>query len=77
VKSTQDSWLHCEEKSRLLDAYVTATNCHAKAAKSLSDAAKDNHTAFTEALVHAEQARQDAELARLAVNLHSKTHRCC
>ena len=66
----------CEEKSRLLDAYVTATDHQAHAVKSLSDAAKDNRTAFREALVHAEQDRQDAEEARLALHLHSKTHGC-
>ena len=66
----------CEEKARLLDAYVTATDRQAKAAKSLSDAAKDNRPAFREALAHAEQARQDAEEARLALHLHSKTHGC-
>ena len=44
--------------------------------KSLSDAAEDNRTPFREALAHAEQARQDAEEARLAVHLHSKTHGC-
>ncbi len=66
----------CEEKGRLLDAYVTATDRQAKAVKSLSDAAKDNRPAFREALAHAEQARQDAEEARLALHLHSKTHGC-
>ena len=67
----------CEEKGRLLDAYVTATDRQAEAVKSLSAvAAKDNRTAFREALVHAEQARQDAEQARLALHLHSETHGC-
>ena len=66
----------CEEKGRLLDAYVTATDRQAKAVKSLSDAAKDNRPAFREALAHAEQARQDAEEARLALHVHSKTHGC-
>jgi hypothetical protein len=66
----------CEEKGRLLDASVTATDRQAKAVKSLSDAAKDNRPAFREALAHAEQARQDAEEARLALHLHSKTHGC-
>jgi len=68
--------MFCEEKGRLLDAYVTATDRQAKAVKSLSDAAKDNRPAFREALAHAEQARQDAEEARLALHLHSKTHGC-
>jgi hypothetical protein len=27
-------------------------------------------------MVHAEQARQDAEEARLELRLHSRTHRC-
>jgi hypothetical protein len=67
----------CEEKGRLLDAYVTATDRHFEAVKSLSAvAAKDNRTAFTEALTHAEQTRQDAEEARLGLRLHSKTHGC-
>src|SRR5207245_10475037 len=67
----------CEEKGRLLDAYVTATDRQAEAVKSLSAvAAKDNRRAFSEALVHAEQARQDAERARLALHLHSETHGC-
>jgi hypothetical protein len=63
----------CEENSRLLDAYVRATDRQAEAVRSLSDAAKYNRTAFRE---HAEQARQDVEEARLALQLHSKTHRC-
>jgi hypothetical protein len=67
----------CEEKDRLLDACVTATDRQAEAARALSAiAAKDNRAAFREALVHAEQARQVAEEARLAVHLHSKTHGC-
>jgi hypothetical protein len=66
----------CEERNRLLDAYVTVTDRHAKTVQSLSAAAKDNRTAFGEALAHAEQARQDAEEARLALHLHSKTHGC-
>ena len=66
----------CEERGRLLDAYVTVTDRQAKAVKSLSDAAKDNRSAFREALAHAEQARQDAEEARLELHLHSKTHGC-
>jgi hypothetical protein len=49
--------MFCEEKSRLLDAFVTATDRQAKAVKSLHDAAKDNREAFREAMVHAEQAR--------------------
>ena len=68
----------CEEKNRLLDAYVTVTDRQAEAVKSLSEvAAKENRTAFGEALAHAEQARQDAEQARLALHLHSKAHGCC
>ena len=67
----------CEEKGRLLDAYVTTTDRQAEAVKALSAvAAKDNRAAFSEALAHAEQARQDAEEARLALHLHSKTHGC-
>jgi hypothetical protein len=67
----------CEEKGRLLDAYCTATNRQFEAVKSLpAVAAKDNRTAFREALAHAEQARQDAEEARLALHLHSKNHDC-
>jgi hypothetical protein len=67
----------CEEQNRLLDAYVTATDRQAAAVKSLSKVAgKDNRAAFGDSLVHAEQARQDAEDARLALQLHSKTHGC-
>jgi hypothetical protein len=67
----------CEEQNRLLDAYVTATDRQAEAVKSLSKVAgKDNRAAFGEALAHAEQTRQDVEEARLALQLHSKTHRC-
>jgi hypothetical protein len=67
----------CEEKDRLLDACVTATDRQAEAAKALSAvAAKDNRPAFREARAHAQQARQDAEEARLALHLHSKTHGC-
>jgi hypothetical protein len=67
----------CEEKDRLLDACVMTTDRQAKAVQSLSAiAAKDNRTAFKEALAHVEQTRQDAEQARLALHLHSKTHGC-
>jgi PIN domain nuclease of toxin-antitoxin system len=67
----------CDEKGRLLDACVTAADHHAQAVQSLSAvAAKDNRTAFREALAHAEQTRQEAEEARLALHLHSKTHGC-
>src|ERR1700737_326386 len=38
----QQRLMLCEEKSRLLDAFVTATDRQAKAVKSLSDAAKEN-----------------------------------
>jgi hypothetical protein len=58
--------MFCEEKSRLLDAFVTVTDRQAKAVKSLHDAAKDNRTAFREAMVHAEQTRQDAEVSWLS-----------
>ena len=69
--------MFCEEKVRLLDAYVTATDRQFEAVKSLSlVAAKDNRATFREALAHAEQARQDAEEARLALHLHSKPHGC-
>src|SRR5229473_2605045 len=45
----------CEEKGRLLDAYVTAADHHAQAVQSLSVvAAKDIRTAFREALAHSE-----------------------
>ncbi len=67
----------CEEKGRLLDAYATATDRQAETVKALSAvAAKDNRAAFRKALTHSEQARQDAEEARLALHLHSKTHGC-
>ena len=67
----------CEEKNRLLDAYVTATDRQAEAVKALSAvAAKDNRAAFRAALAHSEQTREDAEEARLALHLHSKTHGC-
>ena len=67
----------CEEKGRLLDACVTATDRQAEAARALSAiAAKDNRAAFTEACAHAEKTRQDAEQARLALHLHSETHGC-
>jgi hypothetical protein len=67
----------CEEKVRLIDAYSTATDRQAEAATSLFEVtAKDNRPAFREALAHAKQTRQEAEEARLAVHLHSRTHRC-
>jgi hypothetical protein len=67
----------CEEKDRLLDACVTATDRQAEAVKALSAiAAKDNRAAFREARAHADQTRQDAEQARLALYLHSETHGC-
>jgi thiazole synthase ThiGH ThiG subunit len=69
--------MFCEEKGRLLDAYVTATDRQADVVMALSAvAAKDDPAAFRKALAHAEQARQDAEEARLALHLHSKTHSC-
>jgi hypothetical protein len=44
----------------------------AEAVKALSAiAAKDNRAAFREARAHADQTRQDAEQARLALYLHS------
>ena len=69
--------MFCEQKGRLLDAYVTATDRQAEAVKALSVvAAKDDRAAFRKALAHAEQARQDAEEAKLALHLHSKSHGC-
>jgi len=69
--------MFCEEKGRLLDAYVTATDRQAEAVQALcAVAAKDNRAAFRKTLAHSEQARQDAEEARLAVHLHSKSHGC-
>jgi hypothetical protein len=60
----------CEEKGRLLDACVTATDRQAEAARALSAiVAKDNRAAFREARARAEQTRQDAEQARLALHL--------
>jgi hypothetical protein len=69
--------MFCEEKARLLDAYVTATDRQFEAVKSLSEvAAKDNRAVFREALARAEQTRQDAGEAGLALHLHSRTHGC-
>jgi histidine ammonia-lyase len=69
--------MFCEEKVRLLDAYATATDRQAEAVKALSaDAAKGNRAAFRKTLAHAEQTRQDAEEARLALHLQSKAHGC-
>ena len=43
----------CEQKGRLLDAYVTATDRQAEAVKALSAvAAKENRASFREALAH-------------------------
>ena len=67
----------CKENSRLLDACVTAADRLTQAVQSLSVvAAKDNRATFREALARVEQARQDAEQARLALHLHSETHGC-
>jgi hypothetical protein len=66
----------CQEKSRLLDAYVTVTDRQTEAVKALSAVAAKDSAAFRKALAHAEQARQDAEEARLALHLHSKAHGC-
>ena len=53
----------CEEKGRLLDAYVTATDRQAEAVKALSAvAATDNRAAFRKALAHAEQGAQLAHV---------------
>ena len=67
----------CEEKDRLLDACVTATDRQAEAVQALSAiAAKYNRAAFRQARAHVQQARQDAAEATLALRLHSKTHGC-
>ena len=65
----------CDERMRLLNAYMAAADCHAVRvsilAKTLGKGA-----AFEEAFANAETARDDAESARLALRDHTETHGC-
>jgi hypothetical protein len=65
----------CDERTRLLDAYVAAADCHAVMVSILSKT-RGKEPAFTEALANAELAQEDAESARVALRNHTETHGC-
>lgn len=65
----------CDDKTRLLDAYVAAVDSHAVTVSILSKTAGQGG-AFEEALANAELAQEDAETARLALRVHTETHGC-
>ena len=66
----------CNKKTHLLDAYVAAVDHHAEMVSILSKTTEGHVGAFKTALANAEEARHDAETARLALNDHTKTHGC-
>jgi hypothetical protein len=65
----------CDDKTRLLDAYLAAVDFHAVTVSILSKTARHGD-AFEEALANAELAQEDAETARLALRDHTETHGC-
>jgi hypothetical protein len=65
----------CEEKDRLLTAYVVATDLQAEAVSALAET-RGEGAAYIEAMSHAEQARNEAEKARWALHHHSEMHGC-
>ena len=65
----------CDDKTRLLDAYVAAVDSHAVTVSILAKTAGQG-VAFEEALANAELAQEDAETARLALRDHTETHGC-
>jgi hypothetical protein len=64
----------CNEKTRLLNAYVAAVDDHAVTVSELAKTGEKG-TAFKKALANAEGAREEAETARLAFKNHAETHR--
>ena len=65
----------CEEKDRLLNAYVAATDRQAEAVSALVKT-KGEGAAYIEAMSYAEQARNEAERARWELHHHSEMHGC-
>jgi len=65
----------CDDKTRLLDAYLAAVDFHGVTVSILSKTAGKGG-AFKEALANAELAQEDAETARLALRDHTETHGC-
>jgi hypothetical protein len=65
----------CNEKTRLLDAYVAAVDNHAVTVSMLAKTYGKGE-AFKEAFATAQQAGKDAETARLALRNHTETHGC-
>ena len=65
----------CDDRIRLLDAYMAAVDHHAV---TVSELAKTygKGMAFKEAFAIAELAEKDAETARLALREHTETHGC-
>jgi len=63
----------CPEKTRLQNVFAAAIGSHAKMMKSLHST---KGTAFSKVLKEAELARQEAEIARLAVEEHRLIHGC-
>ena len=63
----------CPEKTRLQDVFASAIDRHAKTVKSLNST---TGAAFNKALKDAALVRQEAEIARLAVEEHRGTHGC-
>jgi hypothetical protein len=63
----------CPEKTRLQDVFAAAIDRHAKTVKSLHSTIG---AAFNKALKDAALVRQEAEIARLAVEAHRGTHGC-
>jgi len=63
----------CPEKTRLQDVFAAAIDRHAKTVKALHIA---TGAAFSQALKDGALARQEAEIARAAVEGHRATHGC-
>jgi len=63
----------CPERTRLQDIFAAAIDHHAKTVKALRDA---TGSTFDKALNVASLSRQEAEIARLAVEGHRAAHGC-
>ena len=65
----------CDDRMRLLDAYMVAVDHHALTVRELPNT-YGKGVVFKEALTKAEQAGEDAETARLALRDHMESHGC-
>jgi hypothetical protein len=65
----------CDEKTRLLDAYLAAVDRHAVTVSMLAKT-HGKGAPFKKALANAEVARRNAETSRLALRDHTETHGC-